>query len=287
METANLRARLGIHTATDRVEFILNNILLLALIALGVYFTTQTDHFLSRSNFLTIMENQAALGVVVVPLALLVIAGHVDLSIGSNAAFGGMITALAATEWGLPSGLAFVLGVVAGAAAGAVNGLMCAHLRFNPIIVTLGMLSLLRGATLLIKQEQVFGLGGVFHTVGAGHVIGVPNTLWFVLATFVLGAVFLALTPWGRHIYAIGVNPQAAFLSALPVRWLPFWLYVATGAGAGLSGVLLTSRLDGVSPDELRRNLSLLDSASLFLLPLDPNKDPSSLLRSLFARIVP
>ena len=244
-------------TTADRVEFILNNVLVLALIALVVYFTTQTSAFLDLDNVRTILENNAALAVVAVALAVLVIAGHVDLSIGSNIAFSALLTALAATEWGLPDLAAVGVGVAAGAAIGALNGVMCALLGFNPIIVTLGMLGVVRGGALLIKQEQVFGLGGLFHTIGAESSIGVPNALWFTLAAFVLGAVFISMTPWGRHIYAIGVNPQAAFLSALPVKWLPFWLYVATGAAAGLAGVLLTARLDGVSPGDLGLQMEL------------------------------
>jgi ribose/xylose/arabinose/galactoside ABC-type transport system permease subunit len=238
-------------TSAHRVEFILNNVLVLALVALIVYFTTQTDRFLDVDNARTVLENNAALAVVVVALTLLVIAGHVDLSIGSTVAFAGLIAALAAKQLGFPDVAAMALGVLAGAFIGSLNGTMCALLGFNPIIVTLGMLGVVRGATLLIKQEQVFGLGGLFHTIGAEQFIGVPNALWFTLAAFLLGALFISGTPWGRHIYAIGVNPQAAFLSALPVRWLPFWLYVATGAAAGLSGVLLTARLDGISPGDL------------------------------------
>jgi ribose/xylose/arabinose/galactoside ABC-type transport system permease subunit len=243
--------------SADRVEFVLNNVLVLALIALCVYFTTQTSAFLDLDNARTILENNAALAVLAVALTLLVIAGHVDLSIGSNVAFSGLITALAATRWGLPDIVALLLGVLAGAFVGVLNGTMCALLGFNPIIVTLGMLGFVRGVSLLINQEQVFGLGGLFHTIGAESSIGVPNALWFTFGAFILGALFLSGTPWGRHVYAIGVNPQAAFLSALPVKWLPFWLYVATGAAAGLAGVLLTARLDGVSPGDVGLQMEL------------------------------
>jgi ribose/xylose/arabinose/galactoside ABC-type transport system permease subunit len=243
--------------AGARVEFITSNVLLLAVIVLGAFFTSRTDAFLTRGNFLNLLENQAALGVVVVPLALLVIAGHVDLSIGSIAAFAAMVAALAVTEWHLPTGIAFAVGLVAGGGAGAVNGTLCALLGFSPIIVTLGMLGVLRGATLLIKQEQVFGLGGFFTTVGAKSTLGVPNDLWFALAVFVVGVLFVVLTPWGRHIYAIGVNREAAYLSALPVRALPFLLYVVTGTGAGLAGLILAARLNGVSPGDTGLGLEL------------------------------
>jgi ribose/xylose/arabinose/galactoside ABC-type transport system permease subunit len=250
---------------TYRVETITNNILLVALVALCTFFAVQSDAFLTRSNFLTILDNSAALGVVAVALALLVIAGHVDLSIGSTAGFSALISALAVTEWGFPTGAAFAMGIAAGAGVGAINGTLCAGLGFNPIIVTLGMLGAVRGITLLISQDQVFGLGGWFRTVGAGELAGIPNTFWFVAGAFAVGTAFVIFTPWGRHIYAIGINPTAAYLSGLPVRMLPFWLYVAVGASAGLAGVLITARLDGVAPGQQGLQLEL-QALTVFLL---------------------
>lgn len=247
-----------IKRASDaRVDFILGNVLVLALIALVIYFTSQTASFLTSGNIQTILVNDAPLAVVVVALTLLVICGHVDLSIGSNAALSALICTLAVTKWGVPDGLGLLLGVLTGAGVGALNGVMCAFLNFNPIVVTLGMLGVVRGSTLLINQNQLFGLGGFFNTVGSGNWLGIPAILWFVVAAFALGGVFITLTPWGRHIYAIGANRQAAFLSALPVRTLPFALYVATGAAAGLSGVLFAARLDGISPGQHALNLEL------------------------------
>jgi ribose/xylose/arabinose/galactoside ABC-type transport system permease subunit len=240
-----------------RVELILGNVLVLALIALFVYFSTQSPYFLTSGNIKAILVNDSPLGVVVVPLTLLIIAGHVDLSIGSNAALSAMVAAIAVTEWNVPTIFAFVLAMVVGAGVGALNGAMCAFLRFNPIIVTLGMLGVLRGVTLLVHQEQVFGLGGVFHSIAVDEWLGIPAILWFVIGSFLFGGVVIAATPWGRYIYAVGTNPQAAFLSALPVRALPFVLYIGTGAAAGLTGALTAARLDGVVPGEHTLNLEL------------------------------
>ena len=231
-----------------RAEFVVNNILLLALVVMAVYFAPQSSAFFTTGNFKVVLTTDAAIAVLCAALTLLVIAGHVDLSVGSNIGFAGVMTALASLEWGLPDVLALLVGVGAGALVGASNGFLCGVLRFNPIIVTLGMLGLLRGLTLLIHQNELYGLGGSFQTIANRDLLGVPILLLFALAAFALAAAFIALTPWGRYIYAIGINPQAAFLSALPVRALPFALYVATGAAAGLAGVLITARLDGASP---------------------------------------
>jgi ribose/xylose/arabinose/galactoside ABC-type transport system permease subunit len=239
------------------VEMVVNNILLLALFVLVVYFAGHSGAFLTISNIKVLLTNYAAIGVVAAVLALLVIAGHVDLSIGSNIALSGMITAIAMTSWQAPPIAGVFLGVATGAAIGLVNGVLCAFLNFSPIIVTLGMLSLLRGATLLINPIEISGLGDAFFMIGNGSLLGVPILLIVVLGFFLAAAGFLSLTVWGRYVFAIGVNPQAAFLAALPVRSVLLALYVATGAAAGASGVLLVSRLDGASPGSLGLQMEL------------------------------
>lgn len=238
-------------------QFALDNILLLALLLMCAVFASQSPVFLTWSNAEVILTNNAAIGVLVAAMTLLVIAGHVDLSVGSNIALSSMVAALCVTQWQAPAAVAMLAGIATGAAAGALNGLMCAVLRFNPIIVTLGMLGILRGATLLINGTEVYGLGPAFNTLGNGALLGVPILLWLVGACFLLAAVVVTTTTWGRYLYAIGINPHAAFLAALPVRKLPFALYVATGAAAGLAGVMLAARVDGSSPGSMGLQMEL------------------------------
>jgi len=102
-------------------------------------------------------------------------------------------------------------------------------------------------------------------SLGIGTFLGIPLLVWFVIVMFAIGAVFVVLTPWGRYIYAIGVNQNAAFLSALPVRALPFWLYVATGAAAGISGIMLAARISGASPGSSGLSMEM-DALTVILL---------------------
>lgn len=238
-------------------NFLINNILLATLLALIVYFSLRSNAFLTLSNFTVLLTNYAAIGVVVSAMAILVIAGHVDLSVGSNIGLSAMVTAVSVTQFGVSAPLAIVLGVLAGAAIGAINGVLCGVLRFNPVIVTLGMLSLLRGITLLINPTEVYGLGDTFFYIGNGRFLDVPVLLWIVTAAFVASAIFIVTSVWGRYVYAIGINVHAAFLAAVPVKRILVALYVATGAAAGLAGVLLASRLDGVSPGSLGLQMEL------------------------------
>jgi ribose/xylose/arabinose/galactoside ABC-type transport system permease subunit len=247
------------------VSFLLNNALLAGLLGECVYFASNSSTFLTVGNVRNIAINSATLAVVVVPSAMLIIAGHIDLSIGSTIGLSGVLTSLAALNWHYGGGAGIVIGVLAGAGIGAINGFMCSYLRFSPIIVTLGMLGAIRGGTLLITVDPLYGLAGVFDTLGSGEIGGFPVLVIIALGVFLLGGVFLAFTPWGRYVYAIGVNPQAAFLSGLPVRALPFFLYVATGASAGLAGVLFAARLGGTAPADLGIGMELTALTAILL----------------------
>jgi|GEM_PF-492700 len=237
--------------AENRVQLILNNVLVFGLIALIVYFATQTSSFLTWANIQILLVNLSPLAVVCVAFTALLIAGYIDLSVGSIAAMSALITSLAVVNWGWPGPVALLAGLGVGVLAGAINGYLCTFLGFNAIVATLGMLSVLRGAALLINEFQVFGLGGLYRVIAADSFLGLPILIWFVIGSFILGFIFISFTPWGRHIYAIGANRQAAYLSGLKVKWLPFWLYVATGFAAGLTGILIASRLDGMTPGQL------------------------------------
>jgi len=236
---------------------IVDNALLLGLIALGAFFATQSADFLTGGNFRNIAENVAILSVIVVASAMLLIAGHIDLSVGSTVGLAATITGLAVMNWGWDPTTAIAIAIAVGAGVGLVNGLLCAVAGLSPIIVTLGMLGAVRGLTLLINDLPIFGLGEPFTTIGSGDVAGLPVLALVAAATFIVGAAFLSLTPWGRHTYAIGVNPTAAYLSGLGVRKLPLILYIATGASAGLAGVLFAARLDGVSPGDTGLGLEI------------------------------
>lgn len=240
-----------------RPEWIVNNVLLVALVVLVVYFASRSAAFLTVGNFKIILQSNATLGIVAVALTLLVISGGVDLSIGSTVGLSGLVTALSITKWGLTGLEGMVVGILAGGLIGIVNGLLCGVLQLNPVVVTLGMLGVVRGVTLLIHHDQVFGIGGPVETLGNGSVLGIPTLAVVALVVFAIGGGFLRYAAWGRYVYAIGANREAAYLAALPVRAVPFALYVATGLAAGLAGVLLVARLDGVAPGDQGVTLEL------------------------------
>ncbi len=231
-----------------RADNIIINTLAIALIVAVVFFRVKSPYFFVWDNFRVILSTSAVLGVVAVGLTCLIIAGKADLSIGASIGLSSTMTSLAAAEWHWNAFLAIGLGILAGAAVGALNGVLCGTFGLNPVIVTLGMMTSVKGFTQIVRQNPVNGLGGVFGTINNGSFLGLPVIVLFTMAVFLIGSLFLSFTPWGRHTYAVGTNQQASFLSALSVRALPFTLYLATGAAAGLAGVLWAARLDGTDP---------------------------------------
>lgn len=219
-----------------------SNALLLAVIALIVVFSNLNSAFLTVDNFRNIFLQASYLSVVAVPMALLLISGKVDLSVGSTLALGAVTSGLLINH-GVPFIPSVLAGVLAGTVIGVVNGTLVTIWDFSPIIVTLGALTAVRGLTLTIAPNPVFNFTETFIQFGEGKFIGIPYLVWIALVAFVIGAAVLALMPVGRHIYAIGVNPEAAYLSGVRVAPISLALFVATGAAAGLAGVMLAARL--------------------------------------------
>ena len=200
----------------------------------------------------------AILAVVVVPSALLILSGHIDLSVGSTVGLTGTITALAVTGWDWPVQWAILAGVGVGGWWESRTDCCAACLNFNPIVVTLGMFpflarqhpanykcvsvqprsSLCRDRTRNIYRDSPCWCGSRW-----------SRSYW---------AAFPAADPLGRHVYAIGVNTEAAFLAGISVRRLPFILYVATGVAGGIGGLMAVSRLDGAAPAQLGLTLELM-----------------------------
>ena len=236
--------------ALRRVCLLVDNALLLALGLLVLFFASQNDRFVSFDNFRLVALQVSIMGIVSVPLALLLISGGIDLSVGSIIGLGGM-TSASLLDSGTPVTVAVLAGILAGAAVGVANGALSIFTKLSPIVVTLGALAAVRGLTFYISAVPIFGFPDSFTNLGSGRILGVPILVLIAAGVFVIGYVFLNRTPWGQHVYAFGVNSEAARLAGISTRVLPFMLYVATGAAAGLGDSLLVARLNSATPGTL------------------------------------
>lgn len=233
------------HLASVALAALRRQPLVLVLVLMVLVFQLGTGSFLEAGNLRGIATDAATLAVVAVPSALLVISGYLDLSVGSTLALGGLVAGWIAGQGQSPV-VAVVGALAAGAVVGAVNGVLCCYFGLSAFIVTLGMLTAVRGLAQQLFPLPLSGFGTGFAWLGGARIAGVAAPVVVAALVLVAGALFLALTPGGRHVFAIGVNREAAHLSGIDVRRTPFALFVITGVAAALAGAIKASVLDSV-----------------------------------------
>lgn len=213
-----------------------------ATLSLMVYFSLATKSFLTGGNLLAVLTQNGPTFIVAVVAAVLLMAGFVDLSVGSTLALAGVCSGLTFLSSGLIPGL--LVGIAVGTAIGAINGLLIGWLELSPLVVTLGMLAATRGVAQYLAPDSLYGFPSDVNILGNGSIFGVSYL--GLAALLVIGAALLTMNrlPVGRKIIAIGVNARASYLVGIPVKRLSVLLYVVVGLAAGIAGVLQVARLD-------------------------------------------
>jgi rhamnose transport system permease protein len=240
----------------DRLETPLRRLLgswevLLFCVAILIFIANSlaSPYFLNAWNLSDATFNFTEKALIAFAMALLIIAGEIDLSVAA-------IIALASTAMGYAAQLGVgapglvAIGITTGLACGAFNGLLVAGLKLPSIVVTIGTMSLFRGISYLVLGDQAFGkYPPEFAFFGQGYVFWVISfefVLFLVMA--VIFAILLHKTNFGRHVYVIGMNPLAARFSGIPVERVKFILFLLTGLMSGIAAVCLTSRLGSTRP---------------------------------------
>lgn len=205
--------------------------------------------FLTPENWFAMAGQYAYLLIIGMGATLVILAGGIDLSVGSVLALSGVTAAHLITKagWPVPAGMA--MGVLVGAVCGVLNGLVTTRLRVPPFIATLGMMLVARGAALRIaKGVTVDGMPDTFNQIAIGTVQRIPVPLILIVCVAAATAFLLHYTKFGRYIYAIGSNPEAARVSGVSVDGVRIGAYVLGGALAGLAGLIETGRLGSGNP---------------------------------------
>lgn len=240
----------------DLVNYALRFALLAGFVVMVVFFAVAAPRFLTYSNIINIAQSSAVLLIISVPFAIVVITGKVDLSVGSTLGLAGVVTGVLIAN-GTGWLTAAIAGVLVGALVGAVNGAMISLLNFSPIVVTLGMLQVVRGVAERVTTQPPSDFGSGMAFLGRGALFGIPVLVWISLLILAAGLLFLHFMPSGRHVYGVGVNMEASFLSGIKTHRLSFLTFVTVGAAAGLGGVLYAARLDSAPPTTLGDGLEL------------------------------
>ena len=219
------------------------------LILLTIFFTVTSEYFLDVDNFKNIFVALAVTGVVCVPGTMLMIAGQVDLSVGSAAAVSGMILGNVVNSYGIANGLLAVL--IFGLVIGAVNGFFVTVIGVNSLITTLGTLAPLYGIALLIGNGQTLMMKN-FEWLGTAQPAGIPLPIIIFFVIAVVGIVVLRRTRFGRSLYAIGSNPNAARVVGIRSNRILFATFVLSGLSSALAGAILCSQLSAGDPNAAR-----------------------------------
>ena len=240
-----------------------------AFVALIVVIWILAPVFMTPRNLLNISKNFSFIALMSLGETLVIISGGIDLSVGSVCALSAVVTMMsmrffagtpAAQVPGATIALAALLGLALAALIGLVNGLFVARIRLSPFVTTLGMLSVARGMTYVLTQGRAqYPVGpdvAAFTRFANGAVFGMPTQLVYLLVLAVLMALALRHLVWGRHLYAVGGNAQAAALTGVRVPRVVVSVYVLSGLAAGFSGVLIAGWL-GAAPANLATGYEL------------------------------
>ncbi|MBE0690368.1 MAG: ABC transporter permease [Anaerolineae bacterium] len=236
------------------VQEVLALVIMLTLIV--VVMASSSNLFLSQRNIINLLMDSTTVGLIAVFTTMLMISGGLDLSVAATAAMCGVIIGASQETMGLWQSVVLALG--AGALVGLINGFLVTFVGINPLITTLGMLSIARGLAFVFADGltiPVFDLSGehaqsytTFTQLAEGRLLDIPYPIFVMAAFFILGIVLLRYTTYGRAMYAIGDNEDASFLAGLPVRRYRMIAYMLSGLSAAVAAVFLTSRLYAADP---------------------------------------
>ncbi|GHH71416.1 ABC transporter permease [Streptomyces sulfonofaciens] len=228
---------------------------LLVLLILGSFLN---DAFFTETNLISILSASASLAMVVLAESLVLISGKFDLSlesvVGIAPAFGALLV-LPATGAGfgteLPTGVAMLAILVVGALLGTFNGLLVVKLQLNAFIVTLAMLIVLRGLLVgATKGKTLFDMPDAFFSLATTTFLRIPLSVWLAAIAFVVAGVMLRYHRWGRSLYAVGGNVEAARAAGIRVDRVRLAVYVVAGVLASVGGIMYTGYVGAIGANQ-------------------------------------
>lgn len=225
-------------------KFLGRYMLLILFIVLCVIFSIMSPYFLSIGNFTNIFVQQSYVIVAAVGLSFIMISGGMDLSIGYQMSLVGVITSSLMMNFGVPTYLAMGVGLLVGAGLGLFNGFMANTLKIHPLIVTLGTMTVFQGLSYTISgSKQIINLPAEFKFFGQGYVFGVIPVSVIIMLIVVLSAHFvLSKTQFGRYVYALGSNQEAAHLAGIDVKRMKLAVFSICGFIISMAAMILFAR---------------------------------------------
>ncbi len=221
---------------------------IIALAILVVILTITTETFMVKNNLLSVLRQVCVNSFIAFGITCVLLAGGMDLSVGSVVAAAGVIAVQLANQ-NLPIVLCFAIPLLFGAFIGLINGTVISQTTLPPFIVTLSTQIIVRGVSYVLTGGQpAQSANQAFNNMGTGSVLGVPIPVLFVIVVFIILYFILYKTVFGRHLYATGGNAEAAKYSGVNTKWVKMRVYMMSGTLAALAGVVLAARLYSGQP---------------------------------------
>lgn len=222
----------------------------LILLFVIVFFSIMSQSFMTSRNILNICRQVSMIGICSVGMTMVLLTGGIDISVGSIIALSGVVAAKLIAENMWPIFPAMVVGVVIGVICGIISGVMVAKFDVPALIATLAMRSIARGIAFILTQGiPVYGLPEQIRVLGQGYFLNIPIPVYIMVLMFFIGWWLLEQTTFGRHVYAIGGNEEVARLSGINVMMRKLQIYAFSGFFAGLSGIIMLSRVNSGQPN--------------------------------------
>lgn len=244
------QANLNNNTLKYASGFISKYGIIIALIFICIILSTISPYFLSTNNLLNVLRQVSINGVLAIGMTFVILTRGIDLSVGSLLACSSIIAASFATVHHpyMPA-LPIMLGLASGTLLGSVNGIFISRFSISPFVMTLGMLSIARGLTYIYNDGMpISGLNDTFRFIGQGVILGIPAPALLFIGSFIFSWFILNHTVFGRYVYAVGGNPQAAKVSGINIRKITFSVYAISGLFCGLAGLMIAARTGAALP---------------------------------------
>jgi len=246
-------------TPLERVQHVLHSFPALSpavvLVLASAVFALLSDRFLRPQNLSLIFQQVAVVGSLAVGQTMIILTAGIDLSVGASMILTQMIVAKMAADHGLPGPAALALGFFIGMVAGGVNGTLVTRLKLPPFIVTLGTLNVFTAVALLISSGQTVEgnhlpslLLWTGHTIKVGS-FNITTGVLLMLGLYVVFSYVLRATAWGRHVYAVGDDAEAAELAGIRGKRVLLSVYVVAGAVIAVAAWILMGRVGSASPN--------------------------------------
>jgi ribose/xylose/arabinose/galactoside ABC-type transport system permease subunit len=222
----------------------------IAFLLICITLTFISPQFLTISNWSIIFTQVAINALLAFGVTFVIITGGIDLSIGSIVAVSGVIVATLGHPDQFPLIVPILGGLLTGLLIGILNGFLITKSKIAPFIVTLGIMTIGRGVALILSNGRpISNLSDSFNFIGGGEILGIPFPIIILIIVFSICSIVLKKTVFGRYIYAVGGNEQAAWASGINVNQVKLAVYALCGLLSGLAGILLTSRITTGQPN--------------------------------------